>query len=558
MNPLQNFYNEMRTHQRKAVNAISVSTKGQVILPTACGKTWVQVYAILSTLMSVETGVAVIAAHRLLLCEQLIKEVLKRAFEYNIRFDVLTVASDGIDVEDVARLKEGCQELLRSSRVERTTVMDDIKEFTEKAKMLGRHVLIVSTYQSIQRIAGIPVDIGCMDEAHVTTEEDKHENLKKVIDQFKKVFFFTATPVHGCNGRGMDNEGFYGPELIEVAPRQAIDTGDILPPVVHTILSDKGKPSEHSVIKTAYKAHREKVLEQSNRRIGPKLLVSVAGVEKMVDLIKNPSFNRWAVRSGVQVIAFSSSMGYYVNGMDVTRKEALDRLRALSDEDSAIILHYDILTEGIDLPNITGILPLRELCKVKFLQTAGRAARLQYGDRTLVYSDPTARTTIDNSGQVVLSGRLLKPVFWVIQNPLLNEHAIGTNLGLVEIIREAYEVEPEIRNQPPTTTTSTEEEAGTVLDPEILTESEAAHAKYSHEFEALLFSEMSPEDKGNKLEEILNIMEGVTPNVETPETQVPQDRSPTPVLITDKVGAPGSRTAHGRSWDSRYDKLLGI
>jgi superfamily II DNA or RNA helicase len=558
MNPLQNFYNLMRKHQKKAIDAISVSTKGQVILPTACGKTWVQVYAILSTLLSVETGVAVIASHRLLLCEQLIKDVLKRAFEYGLKFDVITVASDGVDIEDVARLKEGCQELLRSCRVERTTVMEDIKKFTEDAKMLGRHVLVVSTYQSIQRIAGIPVDIGCMDEAHVTTEEDKHKNLKSVIEQFKKVFFFTATPVHGCNGRGMDNHGFYGPELISVAPKEAIDSGDILPPIVHAVLLDKGKPSEHSVIKIAYKAHREKVLEYGGTKIGPKLLVSVAGVEKMVDLIKNASFNKWAIRSGVQVITFSSSMGYYVNGLDVTRKEALDRLRALADEDSAIILHYDILTEGIDLPNITGILPLRELCKVKFLQTAGRAARLQHEDRNLVYSDLTARTMIDSNGQVVLSGRLLKPVFWVIQNPLLNEHAIGTNLGLVEIIREAYHVDPEIRNQPPTSTTSTEEESGTVLKPEVLTDSEARHAKYSHEFEALLFSELTTEEQAATLDEILTTLEGVPTNVEVPEIKISENTTSTPVLDINTIGALNSHTKHHGSWSCRYDKILGI
>jgi len=555
---LQAFFNLMRSHQKRAINAISVSSIGQVILPTACGKTWVQVHTILDTLLKMESGVAVIAAHRLLLCEQLIKEVLKRAFEIGLRFDVLTVASDGVDVEDVARLQEGCQDLLRSCRVERTTTTDEIEKFVDGSKKLGRHVLLVSTYQSISRIAGIPVDIACMDEAHVITEEDKHTNVKSVKNQFKKTFFFTATPVHGCNGRGMDDEKFYGPVLISVAPRQAIDTGDILPPVVHKVILDKGKPTEHSVIKIAYKAHREKVLEHSENKIGPKLLVSVAGVEKMVDLIKNAKFNKWAVSSGLQIIAFSSSMGYYVNGLDVTRKEALDRLRALSDEDSAIILHYDILTEGIDLPNITGILPLRELCKVKFLQTAGRAARLQHEDRALIYGDSTARTIIDNGGQIVLSRKLLKPVFWVIQNPLLNEHATDTNMGLVDIIREAYEVEPEIRSQPDISTTSTEKEADTVLEPDVMTESEIKYAEYSHEFEALLFSEMSSKEKDRILESSLNIMEGVDTDVTITEVEIPKNSVPTPLSETDTLGTSAGRAKRHKAWDSRYDKLLGI
>jgi len=565
---LKSFYNIMRKHQKKAIDAISVSIKGQVILPTACGKTWVQVYAILSSLMGVETGVAVIAAHRLLLCEQLLKEVLKRAFKSNLKFDILTVASDGVDEEDVARINEGCQDLLKHCNVSRSTTMEEIKQAVAKAKGLGRHLLIVSTYQSIARLSGISVDIACMDEAHVITEDDKYQNVKSILGQLKRVFFFTATPVHGCNGRGMDDVSFYGQELVKVSPRAAIDSGDILPPVIHRIELIKGKPTEHSVIQTAFKAHREKVLEFSKGKVGPKLLVSVAGVLNMVALIKSPRFNTWAMKSGIHVIAFSSSMGYYANGLDVTRKEALDRLVDLKDDESAIILHYDILTEGIDLPNITGILPLRELCKVKFLQTAGRAARLQLEDRSLVYNNASVRTTIDEEGRIVLSGLLLKPVFWIIQSPLLNEQAHITNAQLVEIIREAYEVTPEFRHQPQVSTTKDVEEAETVLAPEIKTPAEKRHAEYTHEYEALLFSQLSDELKAQIIEGHLTLLENENSVIALPDlskdtvdeiqNQIPQGNTQSPLPEASPVGTPKSPSDNVGFWDDSFDKDMGL
>ena len=46
-----------------------------------------------------------------------------------------------------------------------------------------------------------------------------------------------------------------------------------------------------------------------------------------------------------------------------------------------IVLHYDILAEGIDVSGFTGIMPLRTLSKSKFLQTFGRAARPDKEDR---------------------------------------------------------------------------------------------------------------------------------------------------------------------------------
>ena len=559
---LQDIYNILRPHQRSAVDALNSGVnRGQILLPTGVGKTYVQVYKILSALTSLpSTGVAVIASHRILLCEQLIKDVARYALEVGMPFNILTVASDGLDMQDMAMLADDLNSdgnLMARCLVDRATANQDILDCARKAKSLGRHLLVVSTYQSFDRMLGLDADIACLDEAHTITEEDKHEKVKAMQAHLRQAFFFTATQVTGCNGRGMDNVGFYGQVLYQVAPRAAIDSRDILPPAIHNIKLEGGRPSYAQIIKAAYKAHRERVLEQSKGRTAPKLLVSVAGVEDMVDLLKDPHFHMWAMESGVNTVGFSSSMGYYKNGLETNRKEALQALRDLGDQDSAIIMHYDILTEGIDLPNITAVMPLRELCKVKFLQTLGRAARLQKDDRQAIYSGATPGTGIDpDTNSILVDPSLVKPLYWVIQNPMLNDQAIETNQTLVEIIRTEYQVEPEERNQPQTSTTSSLEDADTVLAPEAQSPQERKLATLTHEFEALLYLSMGPADQKSFVESLFeeekeedHVHEEAAYN----EDQADACRS----LVAESLPQEHSSTP-GVTSKSRHDSFLGL
>lgn len=497
----QQLYSILRSHQQLAANAItSGATLGQIIMPTGVGKTLVQVYKILHMIDERrEKGitkpiVSVIASHRILLCEQLIQEVVKYAAARGFEFNVLTVASDGVDIQDVAMLTinnnpEG--NLGARCTVKRCTSNAEILDFAKETSGQGRQLLVVSTYHSFDRMAGLTVDVACLDEAHTITEEDKFEKVKVMLPHMTQAFFFTATQVTGLNGRGMDNTSFYGRVLCSVAPRSAIDTHDILPPVLHTIQLGQGKVTDRNIIQAAYKAHRNEVLKVSKGRLLPKLLVSVAGVEDMVALLRDNAFHMWATQIGINTVGFSSSMGYYVNGLEVTRKEALQAIRNLKDEDSAIIMHYDILTEGIDLPTITGVMPLRELNKVKFLQTLGRAARLQADDRRDIYSGATRGTEVDSNGKVAPGPNMVKPYYWVILSPKLNEQATDTNLSLVDIIRTSYQVEPEERSQRPLSTTSSVDEAESVLLEKPLLPKEIEVTQYNHVFEALVFQEIA-------------------------------------------------------------------
>jgi hypothetical protein len=113
--------------------------------------------------------------------------------------------------------------------------------------------------------------------------------------------------------------------------------------------------------------------------------------------------------SGVNIFAISSNeeIGNNVNGVRVKRQEFLKQLREYGKDinNEMLILHFDILTEGIDVPGITTIMPLRELNKSRFIQTFGRCARVDIRDRVRLDSGEINPTDLD---------QMVKPYAYVI------------------------------------------------------------------------------------------------------------------------------------------------
>ena len=118
--------------------------------------------------------------------------------------------------------------------------------------------------------------------------------------------------------------------------------------------------------------------------LNPKILISVKGSNDIRKFITSDEY-RTLRGEGVEIYAVASheEIGNDINGQKVRRQDFLKRLKEDGNDKSKsiIVLHYDILAEGIDVSGFTGIMPLRSLNKSKFLQTYGRSARLDKDDR---------------------------------------------------------------------------------------------------------------------------------------------------------------------------------
>lgn len=426
-----------RDHQKAALKAIGTNQIGQISMPTGTGKTRVQIALhieeMIRKLQRSEYGVFVTSAHRLALCTQLLEEMIAVAVNAGIPFDILYVGSSRFTEDKVyAKFKsQGFNRYVNESVS--TTSPEEIRQAVERSQVRERHSLCVSTYHSFDQLNVLDEIAVCTyDEAHVVVGEDFMNNIQLVRPKINKNYFFTATRKVQGVAHGMNDETTFGKVLYEVSPREMIEAGEIVPPRLHIIRTDvEGDYDNKSMlVKTViigFEQHRILVKENSVEpdRLGAKLLITTTGNLEMFELHNSKIFQEFCEQNEVRVFAFSSEHGCYMNFQSVSREEAMRQMRDLRDDEDAILLHIDILTEGIDLPSITGVMPFRELNTIKLLQTIGRSARLMSIDRKKIYGGELIPQDWDN---------YVKPCCWVI----FPEHF--RSLGNVEAMKNALRV----------------------------------------------------------------------------------------------------------------------
>lgn len=146
------------------------------------------------------------------------------------------------------------------------------------------------------------------------------------------------------------------------------------------------------------------------------MLISVTGTKDMVNFYKSKEYSRLR-NSGVEIYMVSSNeaIGNFINGEQTTRQDFLKRLKDDGNNISKeiIVLHYDILAEGIDVSGFTSIMPLRNLSDSKFFQTYGRSARLDSRDRKKVEEGSLDPNDVDG---------FIKKFAWIIIPTIIHEN----------------------------------------------------------------------------------------------------------------------------------------
>lgn len=428
----KNILSGLYDYQLDAVAATDKNKKGIVCMPTGTGKTFVQASVITKAILKNKGkfGIYVINAPRIMLSYQLLKEVFTFLTQAGIDARYMSVHSGGqADVSDLEKIRidanynEGTN--IQFAQIESTTSPKTINEFVEKAKIADLPVIIFSTYNSAERINdGIPaekISIVMNDEAQYLVQEQFHDIIH--ILNFDRCYFFTATTVHtqSDKGRGMNNKDSYGDVVYLMTPREAIDRGKMVRPRMHFVIpvgtatytKEDFQNSIGKIISEAFAQHNYAIGQFSKA----KMLVSVKGVGDIQKFFQSKEY-AGLIRTGVKIYAVASNdlIGNNINGEKVSRREFLNRLKedGKNPQTEIIILHYDILAEGIDVPGITGILPLRTLGKAKFLQTFGRAARLDVIDRERISKGEIKPDQLDE---------MVKPYSWVIVPTILHEDA---------------------------------------------------------------------------------------------------------------------------------------
>lgn len=433
-NPLEIFNKFLTTMRPFQINAFSNTKEekvGQINMPTGTGKTLIQkaihVNDMLDKSSRNETGIYVIASHRLGLCNQLFEECMNLIFDCGIKCDMLYIGSEKYDFSKIydKYSKKGIKINTNSIDAKATTITESILATARRSKMNNHHLFIVSTYHSFNRLVALsslnvnkPISVCTFDEAHTTTKELFQENINNVKELIDRQYFFTATRrVRGETG-GQNDFSFYGKVLYEMSIRSAIEQGEIVRPVLHRVIcqDDSGISTDTNswmMVKTiidCFNEHQKQIkkFSISPSEINAKMLVTTDGLKFIREICNNQYFIDYCTKNNINVYSFSSRDGEHVNFEKcINRQTCVCSMNNMEHDKSAILFHYDILTEGIDLPAITGVLIMRNLETIKLLQNIGRAARLLPKDRQLLYSS-------NNVDVLDIVKNFIKPYSWVI------------------------------------------------------------------------------------------------------------------------------------------------
>ncbi len=395
----------LRPHQQRALDAMSTADKGQIIVPTGGGKTFIMIQHAKKLLETPNMYLnrpkhIVVVAPRILLAQQLCDDFMEQV---------------------KGRV---CHAHSGETHYYSTTKALEIANFVEGCRALHENAIIFTTYHSLHRVleSDIPIDAIYFDEAHNSVTRQffpKAMESSKVAD---KCYFFTATPRtarknEGIHTRGMNNKFVYGDVLESVPAPELIANGSIVSPTIvpFTTEMDLDRDTMHETqTRTVIN-----VLDTLDEESASKVLIAVPSSRILGNMIGHTTLLSQLRLRGYDYLHVTSKYGAYINDKKVNREEFMTTLSEWGKDNNKkfVVMHYSILSEGINVHGLTHCILLRNLNVVSMAQTIGRVIRMHKDDTKAIaegripagacqfYRKPTGYLTVpihNNYGNAVV------------------------------------------------------------------------------------------------------------------------------------------------------------
>lgn len=333
---------------------------GRFVYPTGSGKTALQSFIMRDMINKDGIDIHLVLAPRIVLVNQLMKE-----YRGYIGSNYIALAfHSGRTETDFERVKW---------TEESTTDPNKIKEEAERAEKMGKDLVIFSTYHSAHRLLGYSFDSLIADESQYCVAENFFETVRDLRAGVK--LFFTATEKHSMTGsqRGLNNTAVFGNIIAQECVSNIIAGGYLVRPRLHVVYGERSSQLNSFVDEAIQIAHFQD-LETRKTMPFSKILFACKGTEDVKTIIEHIKRVKNAMPGHkVFTIVSNTKYGCMVDGVKMARGNFMKELREC---DNALIFHYDILSEGIDIDGITGVAIMRNMNQAKLLQTIGRAVRI--------------------------------------------------------------------------------------------------------------------------------------------------------------------------------------
>lgn len=347
---------QLRPHQIDALDSMSNTPKGKVIIPTGGGKTMCMIEdakRVFSANSLPKT--IVVVAPRILLAHQLCEEFLQF-----------------IDAE-VIHVHSG------DTKYNSTTKTDELEYWYNNST---NNLLIFTTYHSLHRVSeslDIEVDTIYFDEAHNSVQKNFIEAVEHLSIYAKRSYFFTATPKHSLSPFkiGMNDTDIFGDVICNVPAPQLVEQGYILPPKVEVYKRDLMKKDEIYA-----EVESDNMLEAIDNLEKDKVLICAKSTKQITQLVSQSDFCIELLNRGYSWMYITSKTGAVINGKKVSRDVFFKTLNTWgADNTKFVVLHHSILSEGINVNGLEAVLFMRSMDYIGISQTIGRVIRTGNADK---------------------------------------------------------------------------------------------------------------------------------------------------------------------------------
>jgi superfamily II DNA or RNA helicase len=372
---------DLREYQEEALKAIATYLKGKIILPTGSGKSLIMQEAVSRQLTNGAGQVVVLHYPRISLLNEQADKLSTYLQTRVTGFDIVPFHSGGEQI--TWTIRDAVTGSLEPISADSTTDWSELYNILLTNTNSGVNTVILSTYNSADKVQAILKDLNIQPELELNDESQflSRSCFFPIVKNStaKKRFFFTATPTETTaeNGRGMQNP-LFGPKdaLVERTVKYMVENKFIVP--VKPVGLDNKLTQDEKIDTTAaiVKAFETLKADKGSGK-GAKLIVFVSKLDNIEDFLNSPE-REALLAQGVNIASVGSRDGITTvnHNKYVSREYFMEAMheKGKSDEDM-IILNYDILSEGIDVPGFNGILLMRNAEISKAKQIIGRGVR---------------------------------------------------------------------------------------------------------------------------------------------------------------------------------------
>ena len=346
----------LRPHQERAYSAMEHHDKGQVIMTTGGGKTLSMIADAIREFSNSIPQTIVVVAPRIMLAEQLSAEFLEHITNASVMH-------------------------VHSGETHHYSTTNPNMIFAWNYHVKG-HKLIFATYHSLIQIqrSGIDVNTIYFDEAHNSVQRHFFEPTKYFSNHAKRCYFFTATPKNSAvaSKPGMNDYHVYGGAICQVSAPELVHGGYILPPQVQVHSINVHRDREFAAERDCMTL-LDTILNEDNME---KVLVAAPNTKVLMRMLAETEFMTEVQSHGYDVMWITAKHGAFINNQKVGREVFFDTLTkwGKDSEKKFILLHYSILSEGINCPGLTSCVLMRNMDYIAMAQTIGRVIRLHTDD----------------------------------------------------------------------------------------------------------------------------------------------------------------------------------